>query len=130
MSASSLNLIPPFTRRSAILKVRKAEDSWNSRNPHQVSLGYTPDSVWRNRSEFINGREEIVAFLIADGSANSITGSSRNFGRSIAIESQFDLRMSSMMIRGNGSARMETRIGSLMLMGSRIADTQASTMCR
>lgn len=64
MSSSSLNLIPPFSCESAILKVRKAEDSWNSRNPQQVSLAYTSDSVWRNRSEFINGREEIVAFLI------------------------------------------------------------------
>src|SRR6476620_4989991 len=57
------SLVPPFTRESAILKVRKAEDNWNSRNPHQVSLGYTPDSVWRNRAEFIHGREEIVRFL-------------------------------------------------------------------
>jgi nuclear transport factor 2 (NTF2) superfamily protein len=63
MSASSLNLIPPFTRESAVLKVRKAEDGWNSRNPQQVALAYTPDSVWRNRSEFIHGREEIVSFL-------------------------------------------------------------------
>jgi len=57
------SLVPPFTRESAILKVRKAEDNWNSRNPHQVSLGYTPDSIWRNRAEFIHGREEIVRFL-------------------------------------------------------------------
>jgi uncharacterized protein len=57
------SLVPPFTRETAILKVRKAEDNWNSRNPHQVSLGYTPDSVWRNRAEFIQGREEIVRFL-------------------------------------------------------------------
>lgn len=57
-------LVPPFTRETAILKVRKAEDNWNSRNPQQVSLGYTHDSVWRNRSEFITGREEIVRFLL------------------------------------------------------------------
>ena len=63
MIASTLNLTPPFTRESAILKVRKAEDGWNSRNPQQVALAYTPDSVWRNRSEFIHGREEIVSFL-------------------------------------------------------------------
>src|ERR1700756_5649194 len=61
--SSGLNLTPPFTRESAILKVRKAEDSWNSRDPQRVSLAYTPDSVWRNRSEFIHGREEIVSFL-------------------------------------------------------------------
>src|ERR1700743_1019267 len=64
MSASTTNLIPPFTKETAILKVRKAEDGWNSRNPQQVSLAYTPDSVWRNRAEFIHGREEIVRFLM------------------------------------------------------------------
>jgi nuclear transport factor 2 (NTF2) superfamily protein len=64
MSDSMQNLIPPFTRETAILKARKAEDNWNSRNPQQVSLGYTPDSVWRNRAEFLNGREEIVRFLL------------------------------------------------------------------
>ncbi|MGW3245062.1 nuclear transport factor 2 family protein [Streptomyces sp. NPDC001070] len=54
---------PPFTRESAIEKVRLAEDAWNTRDPEKVSLGYTPDSRWRNRAEFINGRHEIVAFL-------------------------------------------------------------------
>jgi len=55
--------IPPFTRETAITKVRMAEDGWNSRDPHRVSLAYTEDSRWRNRAEFINGRAEIVAFL-------------------------------------------------------------------
>jgi uncharacterized protein len=55
--------IPPFTRETAIVKVRMAEDGWNSRDPHGVSLAYTEDSRWRNRAEFINGRVEIVAFL-------------------------------------------------------------------
>ena len=54
---------PPFTRETAAQKVRMAEDAWNSRDPEKVSLAYTPDSRWRNRSEFINGRQEIVAFL-------------------------------------------------------------------
>lgn len=54
---------PPFTRESAIEKVRKAEDAWNSRDPQKVSLAYTFDSRWRNRSEFVNGREAIQAFL-------------------------------------------------------------------
>lgn len=54
---------PPFTTEIAIRKVRLAEDGWNSRNPDTVSLAYTPDSHWRNRSEFISGRPEIVAFL-------------------------------------------------------------------
>jgi hypothetical protein len=56
-------LIPPFTQKTAIAKVRLAEDGWNSREPHRVSLAYTEDSRWRNRAEFINGRAEIVAFL-------------------------------------------------------------------
>ena len=55
--------LPPFTREAAIQKVRMAEDGWNSRDPEKVSLAYTPDSRWRNRSEFVNGRAEIIAFL-------------------------------------------------------------------
>lgn len=55
--------LPPFDRESAIKKVRAAEDAWNSRDPQRVSLAYTIDSRWRNRSEFIKGREGIVAFL-------------------------------------------------------------------
>src|SRR6202050_3042622 len=55
--------LPPFTRESAIQKVRLAEDSWNSRDPEKVALAYTMDSHWRNRAEFANGRSEIVAFL-------------------------------------------------------------------
>ena len=63
MSTSASELVPPFTAATARLKVRKAEDGWNSRDPDKVALAYTPDSVWRNRSQFINGREEIVSFL-------------------------------------------------------------------
>lgn len=54
---------PPFNRESAAQKVRMAEDAWNRREPERVSLAYTPDSVWRNRSEFLCGRDEIVRFL-------------------------------------------------------------------
>ncbi|OYV35252.1 MAG: hypothetical protein B7Z81_08960 [Acidocella sp. 20-61-6] len=56
-------IAPPFTLESAAQKVRLAEDGWNSRNPEKVSLAYTPDSRWRNRSEFVAGRAEIVTFL-------------------------------------------------------------------
>jgi hypothetical protein len=55
--------LPPFTRETAIQKVRGAEDGWNSCDPRRVSLAYTADSSWRNRSEFLQGRDEIVAFL-------------------------------------------------------------------
>jgi nuclear transport factor 2 (NTF2) superfamily protein len=55
--------LPPFTSETAAEKVRLAEDGWNSRNPGKVALAYTVDSQWRNRAEFVNGREAIVAFL-------------------------------------------------------------------
>ncbi|MGW0232093.1 nuclear transport factor 2 family protein [Actinopolymorpha singaporensis] len=55
--------LPPFSEETALQKVRGAEDAWNTRDPQAVSLGYSVDSRWRNRAEFVNGREEIVAFL-------------------------------------------------------------------
>ena len=55
--------VPPFTAETAAQKVRAAEDAWNRRDPETVALAYTPDSRWRNRSEFLGGRAEIVAFL-------------------------------------------------------------------
>jgi nuclear transport factor 2 (NTF2) superfamily protein len=54
---------PPFDRQTATEKVRKAEDGWNSRDPQKVALAYSIDSRWRNRNEFIYGRDEIVSFL-------------------------------------------------------------------
>jgi nuclear transport factor 2 (NTF2) superfamily protein len=54
---------PPFTWASAVAKVRMAEDAWNTRDPQRVSLAYTEDSVWRNRAEFLHGREAIQQFL-------------------------------------------------------------------
>ena len=55
--------LPPFNSETAIKKVRMAENAWNTKDPVKVSLAYTEDSFWRNRSEFIKGREEIVEFL-------------------------------------------------------------------
>ncbi len=55
--------LPPFDLESAARKVRMAEDAWNTRDPQRVSLAYTPECVWRNRAEFLHGREAIVAFL-------------------------------------------------------------------
>lgn len=55
--------LPPFTRDSAIVKVRLAEDAWNSRDPERVALAYTEDSRWRNRAEFVTGRSQIVELL-------------------------------------------------------------------
>ncbi len=55
--------LPPFDAVSAATKVRAAEDAWNTRDPAKVALAYTPDTIWRNRSEFLNGRDEVQAFL-------------------------------------------------------------------
>ena len=63
MEAGSRPPLPPFTRETAVLKVRLAEDAWNSRDPEKVALAYTIDSRWRNRAEFPNGRSEITDFL-------------------------------------------------------------------
>ena len=56
---------PPFDPTTAAQKVQAAEDAWNTRDPHHVSLAYTPDSVWRNRDQFLTGRDAIVEFLTA-----------------------------------------------------------------
>ena len=55
--------LPPFTEKTARAKVQAAEDAWNSRDPEKVSLAYTPDTEWRNRDEFLRGRDEVKAFL-------------------------------------------------------------------
>jgi nuclear transport factor 2 (NTF2) superfamily protein len=55
--------LPPFTIDTALLKVQMAEDAWNSKDPERVSLAYTINTEWRNRTEFINGRDEVKAFL-------------------------------------------------------------------
>ena len=57
------DLRPPFTQETAVLKVRAAEDAWNSRDPQRVSQAYSPDTRWRNRDEFIEGRAQVVEFL-------------------------------------------------------------------
>jgi uncharacterized protein len=61
--ASQIPLLPPFTEATARAKVQRAENLWNTRNPHKVALAYTSDSIWRNRDEFVQGREGIVALL-------------------------------------------------------------------
>jgi hypothetical protein len=74
--------LPPFTHDSAMQNVRLAEDGWNTRDPAKVALAYTIDSRWRNRSEFIKGRSEVIAFLSPSGPKNSTTDSSRKCGHS------------------------------------------------
>lgn len=62
-TSSTRQPVPPFTRETAIQKIRLAEDAWNTRDPQRVALAYTSDSRWRNRAEFITGREMIIYFL-------------------------------------------------------------------
>ncbi len=62
-SKTVVSLAPPYTKESALLKVRVVEDKWNTRNPEEVARGYAEDCYWRNRSEFLNGRTEVIAFL-------------------------------------------------------------------
>ena len=66
MKASNMELklpLPPFTKETAIQKIRMAEDAWNTRDPEKVALVYTADTIWRNRAEFPNGREQVKEFL-------------------------------------------------------------------
>lgn len=63
MSTETKPPLPPYTKESAIQKIRMAEDAWNSQDPDRVKMAYTPDSVWRNRNIFLRGRDEIRQFL-------------------------------------------------------------------
>ncbi|OQO07170.1 hypothetical protein B0A48_07738 [Cryoendolithus antarcticus] len=60
-----MSLVPPFTRESAIKKVKKAQDLWNAQDPTAIAKAYTEDSIWRNRSAFLQGTDQIVSFLTA-----------------------------------------------------------------
>ncbi|KAH8885750.1 DUF1348-domain-containing protein [Thozetella sp. PMI_491] len=63
--AESRPPFPPFTLESAQIKVKAAQDAWNTQEPHKVKLAYTPDSIWRNRGSFLQGRDDIAEFLTA-----------------------------------------------------------------
>lgn len=56
-------LLPPFTLETAKIKVKGAQDAWNTKDPEKIKMAYTPDSIWRNRDTFLKGRDEIVEFL-------------------------------------------------------------------
>jgi nuclear transport factor 2 (NTF2) superfamily protein len=62
-TSMTISIRPPFTRETALAKVRAAEDAWNSRDPVRVSLAYSTDSIWRNRDQFLSGRRQIQEFL-------------------------------------------------------------------
>ena len=88
--------LPPFDAEAATLKVRLAEDAWNSRDPARVALAYTPDSQWRNRDQFITGRAEIERFLTAkwqrEGDYRLIKGLWAFAGNRIAVRFAYEYR--------------------------------------
>jgi len=88
--------LPPFTHETASRKVRAAEDGWNSRDPVRVALAYTKDSQWRNRSEFLQGRDAIVAFLstkwLREQEYRLIKGLWAHAGNRIAVRFAYEWR--------------------------------------
>ncbi|MBP2707447.1 nuclear transport factor 2 family protein [Microbispora sp. RL4-1S] len=88
--------LPPFTEETARQKVQAAEDAWNSRDPERVALGYTEDSVWRNRDRFVAGRQEIIEFLRAKWEKESDYALRKDLwafdGNQIAVRFQYEWR--------------------------------------
>ena len=122
--------VPPFDEETARQKVKAAQDAWNTRDPEKVSLAYTPDSKWRNRDEFFEGREEIVAFLKRkwarelDYRSRSTSGASRGTvspsGSSTRAGTPTD----------NGGVATETNSGSSTTRGTCDGETPPSTTTR
>jgi uncharacterized protein len=108
---STLPPLPPFTHETAVLKVRLAEDGWNSRDPEKVALAYTPNSRWRNRAEFVNGRQEIVAFLTRKWAKELGYRLIKRLWASLGIASLCALPTSGTMIPETGFARTAMKIG-------------------
>jgi uncharacterized protein len=88
--------LPPFDRDSAATKVQAAEDAWNTRDPRKVAGAYSEDSLWRNRGEFVHGREEIVAFLTGKWERERDYALRKNLwafeGNRIAVRFQYESR--------------------------------------
>ena len=101
----------PFDNHTAAQKARLAEDAWNSRDPSRVALAYTPDSQWRNRGEFINGRDARLSFN-ANGQENSIIASSRKYRRTRVTASLYASPMNITTTAAIGFALMATKTGS------------------
>jgi Protein of unknown function (DUF1348) len=106
--------LPPFTRETAIQKVRLAEDAWNSRDPEKVALAYTIDSRWRNRAEFPNGRQEIVDFLKRNGRKSWTIALLKSSGLTPGTASRFVSHTNGTTTPGIGFVPTAMRIGSLM----------------
>ena len=103
--------LPPFDANTAAQKVRMAEDAWNTRDPSRVALAYTPDSRWRNRAEFLQGREAIQAFLVRKWSRELDYRLIKELWAFAEIASRSDSPMSGMMTAANGFEATGTRTG-------------------
>ena len=113
MSATSKPPLPPFTQETAAIKVRLAEDGWNGRNPQKVALAYSVDSVWRNRAEFLTGREEIEAFLTRKWATEHEYRLVKELWAMMATASQCASPMNTAMTKAIGFGLTVMRIGSL-----------------
>lgn len=130
MTASfQTTLAPPFTLETAILKVRQAEDGWNSRNPPQVAVAYSIDSRWRNRSEFIIGREQIIAFLTRKWVSELEYDLIKELWPFMKTKSPFAFLTRHAIYRVNGGGPTATRIGNSKKQGRGSTVTRASTIC-
>ena len=105
--------LPPFNLETAKQKVQMAEDAWNAKNPERVSLAYTMDTEWRNRDQFINGREEVKTFLKAKWEKELEKKLWAFTDNRIAVRFEYEWHDS----KGNGTVLMATKTGSLMKMG-------------
>ena len=122
--------LPPFTHETAVLKVRLAEGGWNSRDPEKVALGYTPNCRWRNRSEFMNGRQEIVAFLTRKWAKELDYRLIKELWAFTAILSQCALPTSGTMTPETGFAPSAMKIGNSMTMVLCVCAWRTSTIFR
>jgi nuclear transport factor 2 (NTF2) superfamily protein len=109
---------PPFTRATAIAKVRAAEDAWNSRDPARVALAYTVDSEWRNRDQFLVGRGAIIALLTRKWAREEEYRLVKDLwafsGNRIAVRFQYECRTDGQWVRGYGNEQWEFGENGLM----------------
>lgn len=110
--------LPPFTRETALLKVRTAEDAWNSRDPERVALAYTSDSEWRNRDAFLRGREAIVDLLTRKWAREEEYRLVKDLwaftGNRIAVRFQYECRTAGQWYRCYGNEQWEFADNGLM----------------
>jgi len=110
--------LPPFTRETALLKVRAAEDAWNSRDPERVALAYTIDSDWRNRDVFLRGREAIIELLTRKWAREEEYRLVKDLwafaGNRIAVRFQYECRTEGQWYRCYGNEQWEFADNGLM----------------